>query len=83
VWNPAALFTITDDRISHFWEIRYILRDESSDEALVLAFPEWTYDRRYYERLTEGDPEAVKMFEHYKKLMDKEFLSAGGASVMP
>jgi hypothetical protein len=73
VWNPAVLFAIADDRLSRFWNAAYRSKQESSDQAFVLAFSEWTSDPSFYERLTDGETAAVDVFKRYKKLMDHEF----------
>jgi hypothetical protein len=73
VWYPAYLFRVVDPRMSTTWQYAYDATADSSDEAMVLAFKEWARDRRFYERLTERDPEAVETFRKYKELFDAEF----------
>lgn len=73
VWSPAPLFTVTDSRISRYWLFGF--RDLGSRNGdAVFAFSEWaTNPMDYYDRLSDGDMEAVLIFRKYRGLMDLEF----------
>lgn len=74
VWNPAPLFTISDHRLSRFWQFNHFIGNSADQTHMIVAFPEWANDRLYYDRLTSGVVEAVKVFEHYKTQIDNEVL---------
>ncbi|WP_139044342.1 hypothetical protein [Marinobacterium stanieri] len=61
---PAELFNIKKSNLSSCW----ILSLESSS----ILFEEWANDSFFYERLVEGDPEALGIFKSYKIIMDNE-----------
>jgi hypothetical protein len=39
----------------------------------IIAFEEWVSNPVFYDKLTDGDKNAVAVFKKYKKLMDGEF----------
>lgn len=67
---PAELFEITDARLSSYWR----LGTEVSTSGVVttIVFDEWAKDPSYYERLVDGDPNAVELFKKYRVLMNRE-----------
>lgn len=73
IWNPCHLFTLTDARIPSCWTLgfRPSSKPDIPDEP-VFAFPEWSSDPLYYDRLTEGNESAIQVFRKYKTLMDEE-----------
>ena len=73
VWNPAPLFAIVDHRLSSSWEFNFFLGDPAEQTEIIVAFPEWSRDRLYYDRLTNRVDRDVKIFEHHKALIDQEF----------
>jgi hypothetical protein len=83
VWNPSPLFIIVDHRLSRFWELNSFIGGSAVETQTIVAFPEWAKDRLFYDRLTNGDMEAVRIFHHYKMLIDAEHegvADGGGAS---
>jgi uncharacterized protein YbaR (Trm112 family) len=69
---PAFLFDVVDPRLSKWWV--YSFFKESYDSSFVyITYPEWAQDPYYYNRLIDGDEEAMKAFKHYKQLMDLEY----------
>ena len=67
----AEFFNVLDDKLSSFWKLSAM--DQGKGEILSsLVFDEWAKDSTFYERLVEGDPEAVDLFAKYRKEMDKE-----------
>jgi len=74
VWYPLPLFEVIDRRMSRYWEIG--VRRSASKEDVgdpIVAFKEWVEDFAFYERLTDGDAQAVATFENFKATMDDEF----------
>jgi hypothetical protein len=76
IWSPAPLFEIVDHRLSSYWEFYYRFGPSVGDANLIVSFPEWTSDPLYYDKLTNGEREAVDIFCHYKKLIDDEYWEA-------
>lgn len=73
VWFPAPLFDVVDPRLSRFWVFGFV--DEGvRDGDAVLAVREWAQDPfGYYDRLSDGEPEATATFNAYRELMELEF----------
>jgi hypothetical protein len=73
VWHPAALFEVVDGRLSRYWVYGYHRAVSSYDrDAPVVAFREWAEDPVFYDRLTDGDAQAVATFRRYQALMEQE-----------
>jgi hypothetical protein len=70
VWNPAELFEVTDARLSSTWVFGFY---NDGPQYPIFSFKEWALDQYYYDRLTDGDEEAVKIFRRQKGIMDNEF----------
>lgn len=67
----ADFFAILDGRLSSYFRLSAV--SENDGEILSsLVFYEWAKDSSFYERLIDGDPEAVELFGKYKQLMDQE-----------
>ena len=66
---PAPLFAIIDGAISPTWRVGAHGLDRSE---VIIAYREWADDPTYYERLVDGDPEAVESFRRNKALLDAE-----------
>ncbi len=60
-WIPAPLFDVVDGAIPASWIVGYF-RFSRDDQYPLLSFPEWASDHSFYERLVEGEPEAVRAF---------------------
>lgn len=74
-WNPSPLFDVVEGSMSKYWISTFIRNDERNYINNTLAYPEWANDvNNYRHRLTEGEDEAIKIFNKYKILMDLEFL---------
>jgi hypothetical protein len=60
-WAPAPLFEVVDGRIPASWQYGYFMfgRDE---QFPLISFPEWASDHLFYERLVDGEPEALATF---------------------
>lgn len=70
IFVPAAYFETTDPRPSLYWNFSYKFCITAISE---LNFPEWTSDPWFYEKLTDGKLEELRIFNQYKALMDEEF----------
>jgi hypothetical protein len=68
-WYPAPLFEVVDNRLSGYWEYGFAL----DTNALCLSFPEWLADKYFYDQLTDGQNEAVRIFGTRKEQMDLEY----------
>ena len=68
--NPAPLFEVVDNRISRYWRFEL-----APNGLLTFAFEQWFLDPYFYDKLTDGEEQAVLIFEEVKDLMDTEALS--------
>jgi hypothetical protein len=58
---PLELFDFSDERIPAGW----MLRVDATRQHVVFkraAFVEWMADEQFYERLVDGDPEAISAY---------------------
>ena len=67
IHNPAPLFEIVDARYSRYWQVQL-----ATNGLLEIAFEHWFSIPDFYEKLTDGETEAVLIFEKMKELMDAE-----------
>ena len=67
----SDFFEVVDDQLSKYWKLSFIDLGEGQ-ASTVLAFDEWASDRSFYERLIDGDDEAVSIFGKYRRLMEQE-----------
>jgi len=65
--NPAPLFEIIDGRYSRYWQVQL-----ATNGLLEIAFEHWFSIPYFYDKLTDGEAEAVLIFEKIKELMDSE-----------
>ncbi len=74
VFYPAVQFAVVDTKIPSCWSFCYLASGEDDDwrEEFVAAFPEWAEDRAYYERLVEGEGDALATFRARKRMIDEE-----------
>ena len=69
IWYPLPLFEIVDSRASRIWRLAVDL-SRSGDARIV---PEdWARDNYFYDRLTDGDPEAVRAWDKMKTILEIE-----------
>ena len=64
---PAALFEIVESRCSSFWEARF------HEDGAVTMWPSEFYEPYFHDDLSNGDPEARKIFESVLTKMKSEF----------
>ncbi|MBK8268701.1 MAG: hypothetical protein IPK83_10535 [Planctomycetes bacterium] len=72
IWNPSPLFRIIDDRLSIYWRIGISTIGNDNRMMPIISFSEWVNSNAYYDQLTDGDKDAIAVFERYKQLMDQE-----------
>lgn len=65
-WTPSALFDIADGSLPTSWKVGYY-RSSIEDQTALISFPEWADDYRFYERLVDGEPEAVEVFARRRR----------------
>jgi hypothetical protein len=63
VWRLAPLFEISDPSLPPDWVAGYVRKDERDEGFPLISFPEWALDHSFYERLVDGDPSAVAVFQ--------------------
>ena len=64
---PAALFEIVDSRCSSLWEARF------HESGAVTMWPSEFYRTYFHDDLSNGDPQARKIFESVLAKMKSEF----------
>jgi hypothetical protein len=67
---PAPLFDIVEGKPSRCWT--FALTPHHADHVALLAIPEWTGDRYFYDRLTDGAQHDVTIFARARAMMDAE-----------
>jgi hypothetical protein len=70
VWNPSSLFEISDSSLPQFWCIGF--HTVQAHRVFILSFPEWVNDEYFYDKLTDGNPTEVQIFNRYKKILEDE-----------
>jgi hypothetical protein len=71
IYKPAPLFSIVDDRVSRHWRVK--LTPGNLNHEVLLAFEEWASDDQFYDRLSDKDQAAVRVFRERRQQMDEEF----------
>lgn len=59
---PAAVFAVVDGSVPLGWEYR-IRQGEDGSSTSILSYPTWVQSREHYERLLNGDSEALRAFQ--------------------
>lgn len=72
IWNPSPLFRIVDSRLSSYWHIGFHSASPQMEAFPIIAFDQWVADPLFYDKLTDGQEDAVALFREYKRLMDIE-----------
>ena len=67
----AEFFEVIDEHISQYWRLGSTPSGERGNST-SLVFEEWSKDPSFYERLIDGDEQAIVTFAKYKKLMNSE-----------
>ena len=68
---PAELFQVVEPQFSSSWVLS-THNTRKGDVCCSLVFDEWADDPGFYERLIEGEPQAIALFQKYRKLIDNE-----------
>ena len=67
----SDFFDVVDDQLSPCWKLCHVARGDN-EPVTSLVFDEWSKAPSFYERLIEGDPDAVNLFAKYRIIMDQE-----------
>ena len=67
----SELFEVLDPKLSELWNLSSQLM-VSKKIMSEIVFSEWSEDSMFYERLVNGDPRAIDVFQKCRVLMDKE-----------
>jgi len=70
---PIILFKITDQRVSKYWECA--LSFNCKRLRIFFSFNEMVNDPMFQEELIDGCKYRMEVFEKYRDLMDKEFMT--------
>jgi hypothetical protein len=74
IWQPSPLFQVISGKMSRYWIFAFYPETERYRSQISWAYPEWANNPyQYYDRLSDGEEEEVKIFKKYKALMDVEF----------
>ena len=65
---PIEMFEIVDGSIPSGWAVGFG-NDLSGTNFKCISFSEWVNDLRFYEKLIEGDKNAVDLYEFWKGLL--------------
>ncbi|MEO6860969.1 MAG: hypothetical protein ABI180_05445 [Microcoleus sp.] len=65
--NPAPLFEIIDGKYSRYWQVQL-----ATNGLLEIAFDHWFSIPYFYDKLTDGEADAILIFEKIRELMDAE-----------
>jgi hypothetical protein len=65
VWYPSPLFEVVDGSIPAHWVVSYMPHRSSDDRVgtSLISFAEWATDPAFYERLVDGQADAVAIFQ--------------------
>lgn len=69
-WIPASLFDLVDGTLPGSWLVGYF-RFGVENQYPILSFPEWAHDHGFYERLVDGEPEAVRVFKERRQEIEE------------
>jgi hypothetical protein len=57
------------------WE--FVFTPDHGDHLGLISFPEWTRDRFFYDKLTDGNTREVEIVKRRKKVIDLECSGLG------
>ncbi len=72
IWCLYPFFEIINPLASRYW-LCSIKEDYNDKKGMVIGFPEMIRDDSFYNNLTDGEEEEVRIFRYWKALMDLEF----------
>lgn len=67
---PLHLFEITDGKVPSSWSLARDVKD--GEQQQMLAPAKWLAEPWFFERLVDGEPEAVRLFKEIKSAIDEE-----------
>jgi hypothetical protein len=72
---PSEFFVVTDNRTSRFWVNRKsgFYPIEEIQYPVLISFDEAVTQADFFDKLINGDEEAIETFKKYKKLIENEF----------
>lgn len=68
----AELFEVSCPKFSSCWRL-YTQVNRFLGPISYLVIPEWAENHTFYERLIDGEPEEVAIYNKYRNFMDNEF----------
>ncbi|MBA3817051.1 MAG: hypothetical protein H0X29_11150, partial [Parachlamydiaceae bacterium] len=71
-WSLYPFFEIINPLASRYW-LCSIKNKNKDQKGLAIGFPELINDDSFYNNLTDGEEEEVRIFRYWKALMDLEF----------
>jgi hypothetical protein len=71
VWYPSPLFEVSDGSVPSHWIVNYFSDPNSRDRigTSILSFKDWAIDSSFYERLIDGEAEAVTSFKNERDFL--------------
>jgi hypothetical protein len=77
LFHYSNFFEVIDNRVSRYFQyFTHMVLNQKNNVQVVetsFCFPEWINRPLYYEKLLDQDEEYIKIFRHYKRLIDSEF----------
>lgn len=70
-WYPPSMFVVICDRVSRHWRVANW--SDSERYFVVISYPEITESPRAFDRLVNGERDALDTFYERKQLADLEF----------
>jgi hypothetical protein len=61
IWTPASVFEVVDGHMPASWIVGYF-RFAPDRQYPLISFPEWASDHYFYERLVDGEPDALRTY---------------------
>lgn len=61
IWSPSSLFEVIDGGLPSSWRYGFF-RFDRDQQFPIISFPEWAADHFFYERLVDGEADAVAVF---------------------
>ena len=76
IWTPASVFEVLDGRLPASWILGYF-RFPPKRQYPLISFPEWASDHYFYERLVDGEPDAVRIYASRRTEVDGMHMRVG------
>jgi len=69
IWYPLPLFETVDSRVSRLWRLAF---DSTGSGDARIVPEDWAHDEHFYDRLTDGDSEAIRAWVKMKTILEIE-----------